>query len=118
MTGVPYEKGALFVRSLEQAFGRPRLDAFLRDYFNDHRFESITTNEFESYLTERLLRHDAQAAQVVDLTLWLRRPGLPLALNPPTSTRLEAIDRAAVLWQQDKLQTDKLGARCGRPRSG
>src|SRR3954452_16586939 len=29
MTQVPYEKGALFLTTLEQAFGRPRFDAFL-----------------------------------------------------------------------------------------
>jgi aminopeptidase N len=109
MTRVPYEKGALFIRSLEQKFGRKRLDAFLRDYFNDHLFTSITTNEFESYLTPRLIGKDPEAAKLVDLTLWLRRPELPRALIEPTSKRLAAVDRAARAWLRGEVTTEQLG---------
>ena len=46
MNHVPYEKGALFLRTLEQTFGRARFDAFLRTYFDEHVFKSITTADF------------------------------------------------------------------------
>ena len=47
MTRIPYEKGALFLTTLEHAFGRERFDAFLRDYFDHFAFQSITTADFE-----------------------------------------------------------------------
>src|SRR5690349_8943677 len=34
MTQVPYEKGALFLTQVEHAFGRPKFDAWLKDYFD------------------------------------------------------------------------------------
>ena len=43
---VPYDKGALFLRRLEQVFGRERFDRFLRGWFDEHAFESVTTAEF------------------------------------------------------------------------
>ena len=53
MTQVPYEKGALFLTELERAFGRPRFDAFLLDYFNRHAFQSITTTWTSSSISRR-----------------------------------------------------------------
>ena len=54
-TGIPYEKGALFLTTLEKAFGRERFDAFLRAYFDHFAFQSITTKAFEDYLRKHLL---------------------------------------------------------------
>jgi aminopeptidase N len=41
-TGVPYEKGALFLRYLEEKVGREKFDRFVRGYFDSHAFQSIT----------------------------------------------------------------------------
>src|SRR5690606_25429636 len=38
MTAVPYDKGAAFLRRLEQVFGRERFDRFLDDWFRTHAF--------------------------------------------------------------------------------
>jgi leukotriene-A4 hydrolase len=40
MNEIPYEKGSLFLRTLEQAVGRERFDAFLQAYFNEHAFQT------------------------------------------------------------------------------
>ena len=48
-TDIPYEKGALFLRHLEQTFGRVRFDRFLKSYFNHFAFQSITTDQFVAY---------------------------------------------------------------------
>src|SRR4029077_4517258 len=50
VTNVPYEKGALLLRSLEEKFGRDKFDAFLRSYFDHFAFQSITTGIFADYL--------------------------------------------------------------------
>jgi aminopeptidase N len=110
MTRVPYEKGALFLRSLEQAVGRERFDAFLRDYFDTNRFQSLTTADFELFLRDRLLGSDPESAQPIDLKVWLERPGLPKAFLEPHSSELDAIDKLAAGWQTGAISTDKLGA--------
>ncbi len=44
-TDIPYEKGSLFLRQVEQAFGRERFDAWLKEYFDHFAFQSITTEQ-------------------------------------------------------------------------
>ena len=66
-SGVPYEKGALFLQRLEQLFGRERFDAFLRGYFDAHAFRSITTDEFLGYLDRHLLASDRAKADTLDI---------------------------------------------------
>src|SRR6185369_16492785 len=53
-TLVPYEKGALMLRTIEQAVGRERFDQFLRSYFDHFAFQSITTAEFLEYIRREL----------------------------------------------------------------
>ena len=49
-TRVPYVKGMLFLRRMEEVFGRERFDNFLRGYFNQFAFQSIVTGDFVDYL--------------------------------------------------------------------
>jgi aminopeptidase N len=78
-TNVPYEKGALFLRQLEETFGRARFDEFLKGYFDHFAFQSITTADFRAYLQKHLLDTDPQAAARVPVDEWLYKPGLPAA---------------------------------------
>ena len=110
MTQVPYEKGSLFLRTLEQTFGRARFDAFLRAYFDEHVFQSITTADFVAYLHDRLLGQGRRSAQSIELDAWLELPGLPGAFAEPKSSRLAAIDQLAKTWLLDSVPTGKLGA--------
>ena len=69
---IPYQKGALLLFAIEQAAGREALDGFLRAYFEQFSFRSLTTEEFSAYLKEKL-----PAATAVPLEQWLREKGLP-----------------------------------------
>src|SRR5205814_6890854 len=51
---VPYEKGYLLLRHLEETVGRTRWDAFLRDYLDRFRFQSLATQDFLDFLEKRL----------------------------------------------------------------
>src|ERR1039457_6488139 len=53
-TLVPYEKGALLLRTIEHAVGRGRFDRFLRSYFDHFAFRSITTADFLGYMAAEL----------------------------------------------------------------
>ncbi len=69
MTQVPYVKGALMLRMLEEKYGRTRFDAFLRGYFQRFAFQSITSEQFLAEL--------GRAFPGEDVSDWLNAPGLP-----------------------------------------
>src|SRR6185295_2250134 len=94
VTKVPYEKGALFLRHLEEVFGRSTFDSFLRQYFDDFAFKSITTAEFVSYLNEHLFVTDKHSADI-PLREWLYEPGLPASAPRVSSEALTDVRAVA-----------------------
>src|SRR2546427_4465973 len=86
-SSVPYEKGSLLLRKLEETAGRPAWDEFLRAYLGWFRFQSITTQEFLDFLEARLpgLASRARALEFIDA------PGLPADAPKPRSRRLEQL---------------------------
>jgi aminopeptidase N len=102
-TRLPYEKGALFLRSLEELYGRPRFDEFLRGYFDHFAFQSITTADFVAYLRPHLLSSDGRAAAAVPLEAWIEKPGIPDAAPRPRSAALEEVARISSEWTAGKI---------------
>ena len=107
MTQVPYEKGALFLRHLEEAAGRERFDAFLRGYFDHFAFRSITTADFLAYLSEHLL-DDETLAGAVAVDEWVRAPGLPAEAPRPASAAFDVVETAASGWAAGELRAADL----------
>jgi hypothetical protein len=91
-TPIPYEKGALFLRLLERGVGRREFDAFLTSYFDAHAFQSVTTDAFVQYLTEKLWTKHPSAAAMVNLHQWLEEPGLPGEAERARSEALAQVD--------------------------
>jgi len=104
-TRLPYEKGALFLRSLEELYGRERFDEFLRCYFDRFAFQSITTADFVRYLRENLFATDGERAARVPLERWLEEPGLPPGAPRPVSARLQAVAAMAGDWSAGSTRT-------------
>jgi aminopeptidase N len=95
-TLVPYEKGALLLRTIEHDVGRERFDTFLRSYFDHFAFQSITTAEFLAYLRSQLKTS-------VPLDEWIFQPGIPAGAAEPHSDafeRLEARDSGSWSTQE------------------
>jgi leukotriene-A4 hydrolase len=90
-SSVPYEKGYLFLRRLEEAAGRPAWDEFLRTYLLRFRFQSIDTNQFLSTLNGLL----PGLAARVEAAHWIDGPGLPPDAPVPVSVRLTELQRLA-----------------------
>jgi hypothetical protein len=84
---VPYEKGYLFLRTLEDEAGRPAFDRFLRNYLQRYRFRAITTDDFLQALEAELPGVLAR----VHGAAWIDGPGVPANAPPPQSTRLDVI---------------------------
>jgi len=107
-TDIPYEKGALFLRTLEEVFTREKLDGFLRRYFNHFAFNSITTGIFKTYLKKHLLDPNPSAAAKVPVDDWLYKPGIPAGAAQPSSKALAKVEAAAQRWLDGgKIETAK-----------
>jgi aminopeptidase N len=101
VTLVPYEKGALLLRTIEREVGRERFDAFLRAYFDHFAFQSITTAQWLDYIRREL-------PTSVPLEDWLYQPGVPQDAAGPHSDAFSRIAAAAVEWQRGKpIETDR-----------
>ncbi len=85
-SGVPYNKGALFLHRLEALLGRREFDLLLREWFDGHAFQSVTTSDLESFLAERL------PPGAIDLTDWFEGVGLPQDAPHFESPALEQVD--------------------------
>lgn len=97
-TSVPYVKGMLFIRALEKAAGRETFDAFLRGYFEHFAFQSITTQQFESYLEEHLLQPNPRVAELVPVKQWIYEPGIPASADLPVSSAFAEVKKQAESW--------------------
>ena len=94
VTPVAYDKGALFVRTLEAAVGRERFDRWLRAYFDRHAFTSLTTGEFLADLHRTLIGDQALAARL-QLQAWIEGPGIPQNAAVPTSDAFTRVEHEA-----------------------
>ncbi len=95
MNDIAYEKGAAFLRTIEQAVGRERFDAWLKGYFERNAFRPMTATGFLADIRANLIKGDAALEQSLQLDNWIYQPGLPSNAQAPTSTALAAVDTAA-----------------------
>jgi len=109
-TDVPYEKGALFLRHLEQMSGRETFDRFLRGYFDHFAFQSITTEDFLRYLHANLLDANRELAARVPVEEWVEKPGIPASAPRPKSEAFERVEAEAVRWLAGKAPASGLPA--------
>ncbi len=77
LNDVAYEKGALFLKLIENNVGRARMDTFLKNYFAAHAFKTITTETFLSYLQQNLIKGDAALEKKLNIQAWVYGPGIP-----------------------------------------
>lgn len=74
---IAYEKGYFFLRTIEEAVGRQKFDAFLRGYFDSHAFQSVSTDQFLAYLNENLIKGNAELEKKIRINDWVYGPGIP-----------------------------------------
>jgi len=74
MNSIAYDKGYLFLRTLEEAVGREKFDAFLKGYFKTNAFSTVTTEGFIDYLNTNLLEPNAVTFNVKE---WIYEAGVP-----------------------------------------
>ncbi|MGI8639311.1 MAG: M1 family metallopeptidase [Pyrinomonadaceae bacterium] len=97
-TGVPYEKGALFLRYLEETVGREKFDKFVRGYFDSHAFQSITTETFVDYLQKNLIDKNPKLISRADVDEWIYNAGLPKNAPQPMSDAFTKVQAQSNNW--------------------
>jgi len=103
MTGVPYEKGALFLRFLEEKFGREKFDKFVREYFDAHAFQSLTTETFVNYLQKNLLNKNPNIVSREEVEQWIFKAGLPKNAPEPKSDAFAKVEAQANDYLSGKI---------------
>ncbi len=97
-TQVAYVKGQFFLMFLEERFGREKFDPFLKAYFNDFAFDSITTEDFVTYLHTHLHKDNPDALTRAELDEWIYGQGLPASAKDPQSDAFALVDTARAEW--------------------
>lgn len=94
-----YEKGALFLRLLEQTAGRAKWDQFLRAYFDKFAFQPMTTKQFVEHLRASL----PDVVQKVNVDEWIYGPGLPATAPIPQSQAFAKVEAQAKAFADGSL---------------
>ena len=108
LTGVPYEKGALLLRWLEESFGREKFDKFVRGYFAKHSFQSITTETFVDYLQKNLLEVYPNVVSRADVDEWIYKAGLPKNAPNPKSDAFTKVEMQVESFMSGKTVASAL----------
>ena len=72
MTDIAYEKGFFLLKTIENAVGREKFDAFLKKYFADHAFKTSNTEDFLAYLKKELFAGNEKAYEQLHIEDWIQ----------------------------------------------
>lgn len=109
--GLAYPKGAWFLRTLERRAGRATFDTFLRSWFDQHAFQSVTTDQFVAFLRANLLAKNPKIMSDAELDEWLYGPGIPASATKAVSTRLAKLNDTTARWLKGDIKTAQLPAK-------
>jgi leukotriene-A4 hydrolase len=93
-SGIVYDKGAIFLRTMERIVGRERFDSWLRSYFDRHAFQPMTSARFLADLRANLVKGDKTLEQKLMLDEWVYKPGLPANAARPDPKAFAPVDEA------------------------
>ncbi|MFC3097949.1 M1 family metallopeptidase [Alteraurantiacibacter palmitatis] len=94
-SAIIYDKGALFLHTLEAIIGRDRFDPWLRQWFDTHAFQPATSEMFIADLREKLVGDDAVLDEALMLEEWVYGTGLPANAARPNPAAFAEVDAAA-----------------------
>jgi len=108
MNSIAYDKGYLFLRTLEETVGRYKMDAFLKGYFNKHAFSTMTTEKFIKYLNTELLEKNKVSFNIND---WVYNAGVPANAAKIVSDKFQKVEEAIENWKKGTLSDHELCAK-------
>lgn len=106
VTDIAYEKGRFFLRSIENVVGRPAWDAFIKQYFSENAFTTMTTSRFLEYLQKNLLSKDRNWEAEVNYKEWVYQEGLPSNCEKIQSKELQKVEKAVAAYTASRNPKD------------
>ncbi len=100
-SGIAYDKGSFFLRTLEQQVGRERFDEWLTQWFEKHAFQPATSAMIYEDLKTNLANDEAEAKALM-LREWIYEPGLPANVARPDPKAFEEVDAAVETYAADE----------------
>jgi len=97
-SAITYDKGALFLRTIEGVLGRDALDAYLRSYFDRHAFQPMTTEWFLADFRSHVVRGDAALEARLMLDQWVYEPGLPANAVEPRASGFAEVEQSVAAF--------------------
>ena len=97
-SGIVYDKGSIFLRTMEKLVGRERFDAWLRSYFDRYAFQPMTSAKFLADFRENLVKGDKGLEDKLLLDKWVYQPGLPANVARPDPAAFADVDKAVAAF--------------------
>lgn len=101
-----YDKGTVFLRTVENIIGREKFDAWLTQWFDAHAFEPVTSEMFLADLREKLIGDDAELEERLMLNEWVYGTGLPENAWKPDEAAFAEVDGAVAAYASDAMLPD------------
>ena len=96
-----YDKGTVFLRTVESIVGREKFDSWLTSWFDRHAFEPVTSEMFLADLRENLVAGDEELEERLMLDEWVYGTGLPENALAPSEQAFAEVDGAAQTYAAD-----------------
>lgn len=93
-----YDKGTVFLRTVESIVGREAFDPWLKSWFDRHAFQPATSEMFLADLRENLVKGDAALEERLLLDEWVYGTGLPANALQPDAAAFATVDRAVASY--------------------
>jgi len=99
-SNIPYEKGAIFLKTLEENCGRTKFDKYLNEYFNSYAFQSMNTELALKFMDQKLFDGDTLFRNKLKVREWIYGPGLPDNFVPTNPSRFIAVDSLRISFEK------------------
>ncbi|RJY09996.1 M1 family metallopeptidase [Aurantiacibacter aquimixticola] len=96
-----YDKGTVFLRTVENIVGREEFDAWLTQWFDEHAFQPVTSEMFLADMREKLIGDNAELEEQLMLDEWVYGTGIPENAYQPDPQAFAAADGAAQAYAED-----------------
>jgi aminopeptidase N len=106
MTDIAYNKGYFFLRLIEETAGRDKFDAFIKSYFDTHKFQVMDTERFLEYLRANLVTPEME--KQINIQAWVYGEGLPSNVPVVQSNELQKVDEIRIAWEKGEMKNDQL----------
>ena len=106
MTDIAYNKGYFFLRLIEETAGREKFDAFIKSYFDTHKFQVMDTERFLEYLRANLVTSDME--KQINIQAWVYGEGLPANAPVVQSNELQKVDEMRMAWEKGEMKNEQL----------